>query len=304
MTDKMRKKMESLRAITPRLNKATDAAAATLKAVDEFLAELGVGVPAASSAFKQWPVEAAERGGTPNLGQYSLAYDRTHFCSNRFCIHVLEQTFTTDGNGQIDDLIDETQHNWASFSRADKLKAFAELPSLIDSIASEATRIAERAEKAEATVRETMAALGSGPDEDDGEDASGPAARALIRHLGGCRTEYGVSLSYLWRAAGMPLSWTPEIWAEKASGLIEAYTEYSMGIDPPWTAGPKVQADSIGARTGGVLYVWHGEDGSGPDEWFHGDIATEHKVIGLTYALSLDSVILKDSVRKVLGKDA
>ena len=46
MTQELREKLESLRAIAPRLNKATDDAAAVIKATDAFLDDLGLGVEA------------------------------------------------------------------------------------------------------------------------------------------------------------------------------------------------------------------------------------------------------------------
>jgi hypothetical protein len=156
MTDELREKIESLRAITPRLNKAIDAAAATIKTANDFLAEVGIGVSGESSCYTSEPHPNPPDHRVWQVDSH-LAYGR-YGSDGKFCIHIvcLDQASDDGDNWEI---LGRQSWAWGSLSREEKLKSFAMLPSLLDNIVANALRITEEAEKAEATIRKTMDAL-------------------------------------------------------------------------------------------------------------------------------------------------
>jgi hypothetical protein len=174
MTEELRDRMESLRALAPRLNSVTDQAAATIKAADEFLAGLGIGIPAQSHCFKEESgIDPDDEDSAGDKIRWYLAYGRCNFSDNKFSIHVRQDTERPDD--RFADVWDTTQEHslaWSNLNRSDKLKAFAELPSLLENIAKEAVRLAESAESTTATVGEMMAALGH-PVAKPGADSQG-----------------------------------------------------------------------------------------------------------------------------------
>jgi hypothetical protein len=157
MTEELRAKMEELREMAPRLNKTSDSASAIIKAVEEFLNKLGIGIPGLGPWF-QSHVEDTDDG--PREYNWYLAYGRLH---GNFCIHVQVQKCKEEMStyGFMDNvLLDQELVVWSSCSRDVKLKSFATLPSLLTNILNNAKEQAEAADKAAGTVGEMLATLG------------------------------------------------------------------------------------------------------------------------------------------------
>jgi hypothetical protein len=173
MTEELRAKMEELRAIAPRLNKTSDSASTLIRTVETFLDDLGIGVSGTSRCFDQELAQGWEDDVTRTMFSY-LAYGRVR---GDFRIHVLRQTTHEEMNtfGFMGDVVDaEEEVHWSSLSREDKLKSFAQLPSLLDSILSNAKSQVEEADKAAATVGEMLSTLGVAIANPDDEGAQPP----------------------------------------------------------------------------------------------------------------------------------
>jgi hypothetical protein len=188
MTEELRTQMESLRAIAPRLNGATNQAAAAIKAADDFLADLSLGVPALGGPYEERSAADPDDAATAKDVVFSyLAYGRLGV-TGRYSIHVVERTErpVVDGWGNIEswEVIGEDARAWSGCPRDQKLKSFAKLPALLGNIADEAKLLAEKAEETGALVEtmfggaisEQAAALA-----EVGSEATGPAAGPVRR---------------------------------------------------------------------------------------------------------------------------
>ena len=168
MTEELRVKMEELRALAPRLNKTSDSATSIIKAVEDFLNGLGIGV-SGSSWFDEEPAEA-EDDETPRKIRSYLAYGRI---GGEFSIHILKQTYREemDTYGIMQDLPEsEMRVHWTGCTREVKFKSFAKLPNLLDSILRNAKEQADEADKAAATVGEMLTILGLAADKPGASD--------------------------------------------------------------------------------------------------------------------------------------
>jgi hypothetical protein len=191
MTEELRAQMEALRAIAPRLNGATNQAAAAIKAADDFLADLSLGVPALSGPFEERSAAVPGDAETAKDMVFSyLAYGRLGV-TGRYSIHVTERTErpVADGWGNIEswEVIGEDSFAWSSCPRDRKLKAFAKLPNLLGNIADEAKLLTEKAEETGALVETMFGGAISEPAEPLAEaegEADGPGRRPRPRRMG------------------------------------------------------------------------------------------------------------------------
>jgi hypothetical protein len=156
MTEELRAQMEALRAIAPRLNGATNQAAAAIKAADDFLAELSLGVPAVSGPYEERSAVDPDDASTGKDMVFSyLAYGRLGV-TGRYGIHVVRRTErpVVDSWGNIEswETIGEDAQPWSTCPRDEKLKAFAKLPNLLGNIADAAKVLTEKAEETSALV--------------------------------------------------------------------------------------------------------------------------------------------------------
>lgn len=113
MKNDLRESIEALRALAPRLNQITDQATETIKAVEQFLSDKGVGITAYAKVDGE--------DDTP-AGTY-IAYKRH---AGKFRIVIVDSD--TDGD-------DVNTRTWAECPRDEKLAALAQLPSLLSNIA-------------------------------------------------------------------------------------------------------------------------------------------------------------------------
>src|SRR6266566_6292805 len=146
MTDQLKKSIEQLRTMTPKLNAATDEANKTVAAVEKFLNdECSIGISAYVNAW---------RGDS---GSLRLAFDRI---GGKFRIAVVDQKWIDDpqypGNGSWQDV---EVVAWSESPRAWKLRTFPALPALLEKIASEAEDAIKRIDQTQAAVQEIMGAI-------------------------------------------------------------------------------------------------------------------------------------------------
>lgn len=180
--------MEALRAIAPRLNGATDQAASAIKAADDFLADLSLGVPALSGPYEERSAaDPADPATAKDMAFSYLAYGRLGV-SGRYSIHVTERTerpvVNTWGNIESWEPIGEVSHAWSSCPRDQKLKAFAKLPNLLGNIAEEAKILTEKAEETSSLVATMFGGAFPEPleDLDEPDDSlTGPVRRTKRR---------------------------------------------------------------------------------------------------------------------------
>jgi len=184
MTEQLRTKMEALRAVAARLNKATDQAAEAIRLADEFLAGLSIGIPTLGESFKEVsnPGIDDDGDGPEEVDFWYLAYDRAYFSDNKFSIHVVKRTEWAEAgaNGQGErKVISQSSERWSSLNRADKLNSFEKLPGLLEAIADRAVTYAEEAEKGYTIVCETLEALS--PPTDEGTPDTEPPPTGAAR---------------------------------------------------------------------------------------------------------------------------
>jgi hypothetical protein len=172
MTEELRAQLASLRNVAPMLNKATDDATSSIKAVETLLKTLGLqgrSDPFQARVLTKSDPESSEsihddidRGCIFNRVYY-LRYARIN---GEFSINVLIDTQFSESGGQCDDWrsIGEESIPWPSCSREIKLKAVTKLAALIGNIASYAASLAESANEATALTQAALEALGA-PDE-------------------------------------------------------------------------------------------------------------------------------------------
>lgn len=135
MTDELQRKMDALRAAASKLNAATNQAAKTVSALDQFLGEeLSLGVSARSSCFHQESAPRIDDDEDLDAGERSifsyLAYGRV---AGTFRLHVLDSIQRRTEAGAWEELqVQETY--WSSCSREVKLRSFACLPELLETL--------------------------------------------------------------------------------------------------------------------------------------------------------------------------
>lgn len=161
MTNQLKKRLDTLRALAPRLNSVTDETSKIVAAVERTLVdELGIGVSAEvcfdSKDFVE-PIDPddGDSGTVKEEVWRSLAFDRVN---GTYRIHVLEERRRED-QGCMDTVVNEERTLWPSCDRETKLLAFQELPKLLDEIISSGEVLAKMAEETAAKVKE-MTGLG------------------------------------------------------------------------------------------------------------------------------------------------
>jgi hypothetical protein len=153
MTDELKKRMGRLRAIAPRLNSATDQASKLVAMVEKFLvSELHIGIPA-SVAFDCCDEGEGDEGETLQAVR-CLAFGRV---GGVFRVHVaIKHNVILDDEAETSITTGTDSVLWPSCDRETKLKAFEKLPELLDTITSEAERLAQTAEATRVKVQEMI----------------------------------------------------------------------------------------------------------------------------------------------------
>jgi len=153
MTDELKKRMERLRLIAPRLNNATDQASKLVAMVERFLAEeLRIGVAAKTSEFHSWDEGTTDEGESRRVIQ-TLAFGRV---GPGYRIHVVTETGVVDAAGKWQETTQRAETLWPSCSRETKLKAFEKLPELLDAIIASAEEPAQTADETASKVEEMI----------------------------------------------------------------------------------------------------------------------------------------------------
>ena len=172
MTDDLKKRMQKLRAIAPRLNSATDQASKLVALVEKFLVEeLRIGV-SAEVCYEELPAATEDDGRALRI-RHSLAFGR---CGASFRIHVVRETVAVDDGASARTPLAQERILWPSCSRETKLKAFEKLPELLDKIIEEAERLARTAEATRVKVDEMIG---------DEEPVEREQGRAWVSESGG-----------------------------------------------------------------------------------------------------------------------
>jgi hypothetical protein len=149
MTDQMKQRLDALRAVTPRLNATTDEVSNIVKSVETILTdELGIGLSAMTSHF-------AERPGEDDVTVFEyLAYGRVN---GSFRIHVVlsSERRNDEGSGIYGtwEVVATERVLWPSCSREQKLRAFTQLPELLEKLAASAEELAAAAAETAAAVK-------------------------------------------------------------------------------------------------------------------------------------------------------
>lgn len=154
MTDQLRKSIESIRRLSPELNKATDDAARVVSVVEKFLGEeCGVGIEASKLVHTTNPDET----------DVYLEYRRHN---GKFRLIITENVILRDEEGKplTDEYGEPKRHEssvvaWTEASRQQKLAAFAELPGLLDNIAQAVEQSISSTNASVAAVEQITASL-------------------------------------------------------------------------------------------------------------------------------------------------
>ena len=153
MTDVLKTRLSTLRAVAPRLNAVSDEVSEIVAKVEKTLAEeLSIGISDESDSFASWPACAdddAPEHGDSFIFQ-SLAFGRI---GGTYRIHVLQQTFDKDDRGGYSEMTAQKRIPWGSCPRETKLRAFIKLPKLLDAIISKAEKLVKAADEAAIQVK-------------------------------------------------------------------------------------------------------------------------------------------------------
>jgi len=157
MDREVRHGLATLQAIAPELNVAADAVTAVIRRVERILGEMDLGVSAQTDVFER---RAEDSPGDSCFMEYHLAYGRL---AGRFRVYINEAVIDRDAFGD-DELIRINQLDWSSAPRDLRLRAFQELPALLQSIACRAKElvqgVGETGSQAEAVLAGLEANLG------------------------------------------------------------------------------------------------------------------------------------------------
>jgi hypothetical protein len=165
MSDVLRTRLSTLRAVAPRLNAVSDEVSEIVAKVEKTLAEeLSIGISDASDAFASWPACADDDAPEPgdSFVFQSLAFGRV---GGTYRIHVLQQTCDKDERGGYSEMTTQKRIPWGSCPRETKLQAFTKLPKLLDAIISKAEKLVKAADGAANQVKEMTEGI---VDQEDG----------------------------------------------------------------------------------------------------------------------------------------
>jgi hypothetical protein len=186
MTEELRDRMAKLRAIAPRLNKATDDATRALSEVDKFLEELGIGVTVQTGSFHDGPPHAmgfdADKPGEI-VSSFYLAYGRLN---GRYRIHVnecVDQRGPNENNMMDWNTLMTELYAWESCPREIKLRSVAKLPELLDLILARAEGLSEAAIESTEAVNGMLASLGDREPETSSTAENAPLRKAAAKRL-------------------------------------------------------------------------------------------------------------------------
>ncbi len=162
MTNELKKSIESLRSIAPKLNAATDKAASVVAEVERLLGEeLSIGIPAEvdfESQSRKVPRDEYSDKTVEVEDALRLAYGRSSSCGS---FRLMVEQYRVWPGEYVGDSIEEVlqQWPWGSAPRKLKLDSFAVLPDLLTRIAEEAGKSLSAADAASEIVIKAADAL-------------------------------------------------------------------------------------------------------------------------------------------------
>lgn len=173
MSNSLKDSVETLRQVTPRLNRATDKANQTVQAIEKFLNdECGLGMP------------AAVFGDDTDNGYVEIGYQRV---GGRFRIAVREWTYIRDHDGEfVEDEDGEKRAKtsdwiaWSECGRTTKLLAFPKLPYLLEKLGASLKNIVACVNETAEAAAQILDAL-SAQDEVPGRAKPAAASKAPER---------------------------------------------------------------------------------------------------------------------------
>ena len=146
-TDELRQSVERLRALSPKLNEATDNASELIAAVETFLNDdCSIGLPASvvtnrtlddEQMFTEFFTVSYERWG----GKFRIVVELAHGC---------------DPTGEMSIIVNKA---WDQCPRDLKLKALQQLPELLNKVADEAEKVIGETSKTTEVISDMLAAL-------------------------------------------------------------------------------------------------------------------------------------------------
>ena len=157
MTNDITTKLETLRGLAERTNRASDQASALVEKIETFLTDtIKIGVAAQVGPIDSRDEEPAANG-LPRARTYYLEYNR--ISGDKFRIFV-STTLGEDGHDEYTEgwkVVEQSQIRWASCSKQLKLKACAQLPELLSAVIENAEQLAIDAEAAHAASADLAA---------------------------------------------------------------------------------------------------------------------------------------------------
>jgi hypothetical protein len=165
MSDALRDRFATLRAVVPRLNESATQAGAVVREVETFLESLGVGIAASVEIDREHtlPDDADDDGiefPCVTWRTTRLGYGRV---GGKFRIHVFKQDWVDEDEVPEIRCAPTDIMPWGSCPRDLKLRSFAHLPALLDRIADEARREVELADRTVRMVRGVIGATATNP---------------------------------------------------------------------------------------------------------------------------------------------
>jgi hypothetical protein len=154
MTDELKRRLDALRKVAPKLRAVADDANKIVKDVEKVLVEeMGIGVSATANAFlikRQRETDDNERVREEEVSSY-LAFGRV---DGSYCIHVLIEHQERGDNGWFTETVESKRVRWSQCDRETRLRAFETLPKLLDVILHFAEELAKKADATAAKIRE------------------------------------------------------------------------------------------------------------------------------------------------------
>ena len=185
MTENLRKSIETIRNLSPKLNAATDDAHKTVVAVEKFLnEECSVGLPVRVVLPTPMTISAfgavdADDGTTTTF----LAYERL---DGKFRIAVRVLTFELEKDEEGIYQVNSIESiPWVSAPREQKLKTFNLLPELLKVVASESQRMIDSSSETNETMNQILdaMAINRSPHEDSGVSSERDESDPVVADL-------------------------------------------------------------------------------------------------------------------------
>jgi hypothetical protein len=157
MSSKLETSLDALRAVMPTVNAAADQATGIVRMVEHVLVEeLKVGISAESPQYLEYrrrDLDDESSRATLERVEQHIAFGRVR---GTYCIHLKEVTFHQGEYGILLDRVFSEETPWSQCDREMRLRLFAFLPGLIESIVEQAKALAKEGRATAAKVKELL----------------------------------------------------------------------------------------------------------------------------------------------------